>query len=412
MTVRTRHNEPFSTDDLRLAEEFVARAAVCVDNARRYTREREAALGLQRRLMPRSVPDQRAVTVASAYRPANELSDVGGNWFDVIALSGARVALADKASFPRDKACGDLVGPRGVQLLAELGVHVPDAGQGSDLLAVGPSGRASKLPAFPGRSSADPARRHDRRRRGLRDDRRAALRPGHPARRDGGPAAGDDRSPRLTAMARNSTQLTAGIVVGGLIGIPTIAIAGAQIGLTTSGGALIMGLVFGWLRAKYPTFGQFPPAAEWLMDTGGLCMRDCLNCLRHHRVVGCDDEHNDIGDLCSARAHCSKRFVAGSIEEGDFAAIGKLNRIGTDMLRNSAGLTCNDVRIADIIEQRSLPVIDVAHDGDNRRTGLECFRRILDVHQCLFSVVLLKFYRVPEFVGDQLYGVLLETLID
>ena len=73
----------------------------------------------------------------------------------VLARGGARVALADKASFPRDKACGDLVGPRGVQVLAELGVRVPDAGQGSDLLAVGPSGRASKLPAFPGRSYAD-----------------------------------------------------------------------------------------------------------------------------------------------------------------------------------------------------------------------------------------------------------------
>jgi menaquinone-9 beta-reductase len=72
----------------------------------------------------------------------------------VLARGGARVALADKASFPRDKACGDLVGPRGVQLLAELGVHVPDAGQGSDLLAVGPSGWASKLPAFPGRTYA------------------------------------------------------------------------------------------------------------------------------------------------------------------------------------------------------------------------------------------------------------------
>lgn len=72
----------------------------------------------------------------------------------VLARAGARVALADKASFPRDKACGDLVGPRGVQLLAELGVHVPDAGQGSDLLAVGPSGRASRLPAFPGRDYA------------------------------------------------------------------------------------------------------------------------------------------------------------------------------------------------------------------------------------------------------------------
>jgi menaquinone-9 beta-reductase len=72
----------------------------------------------------------------------------------VLARSGARVALTDKASFPRDKACGDLVGPRGVQLLADLGVDVPDAGQGADLLAVGPSGRASKLPAFPGRTYA------------------------------------------------------------------------------------------------------------------------------------------------------------------------------------------------------------------------------------------------------------------
>jgi menaquinone-9 beta-reductase len=70
----------------------------------------------------------------------------------VLARGGARVALVDKADFPRDKACGDLVGPRGVGLLDELGVPVPDAGQGADLLAVGPSGHRSRLPAFPGRS--------------------------------------------------------------------------------------------------------------------------------------------------------------------------------------------------------------------------------------------------------------------
>ena len=70
----------------------------------------------------------------------------------VLARSGARVALADKAAFPRDKACGDLVGPRGVQVLADLGLRVPDAGRGSDLLAVGPSGRRSRLPAFTGRT--------------------------------------------------------------------------------------------------------------------------------------------------------------------------------------------------------------------------------------------------------------------
>ncbi|MFF4603301.1 SpoIIE family protein phosphatase [Streptomyces sp. NPDC001339] len=90
---RGQGDDAFTEDDLRLAEEFVARAAVCMDNARRYTRERQAALALQRSLLPQSSPAQDAVRVASAYRPANELGDIGGDWFDVIALSGARVAL-------------------------------------------------------------------------------------------------------------------------------------------------------------------------------------------------------------------------------------------------------------------------------------------------------------------------------
>jgi menaquinone-9 beta-reductase len=70
----------------------------------------------------------------------------------VLARSGARVALADKAAFPRDKACGDLVGPRGVQVLEDLGLGVPGAGRSGDLVAVGPSGQRSRLPAFAGRA--------------------------------------------------------------------------------------------------------------------------------------------------------------------------------------------------------------------------------------------------------------------
>ena len=73
----------------------------------------------------------------------------------VLARAGVRVALADKAAFPRDKACGDLIGPRGVRLLEDLDVTVPDAGTGSDLLVVGPSRRRLKLPAFSGRTYAD-----------------------------------------------------------------------------------------------------------------------------------------------------------------------------------------------------------------------------------------------------------------
>ncbi|MFH8735512.1 MULTISPECIES: SpoIIE family protein phosphatase [unclassified Streptomyces] len=85
--------DPFDADDLALAEEFVARAAICVDNARRYTRERDAALVLQRSLLPSHLPEQNAVDVTACYRPADELTGLGGDWFDVIPLSGARVAL-------------------------------------------------------------------------------------------------------------------------------------------------------------------------------------------------------------------------------------------------------------------------------------------------------------------------------
>ncbi|WP_416980908.1 SpoIIE family protein phosphatase [Streptomyces sp. T028] len=85
--------EPFDADDLALAEDLVSRAAVCVDNARRYTREREAALVLQRNLLPRRLPEQDAVEVAACYRPADELTGLGGDWYDLIPLSAARVAL-------------------------------------------------------------------------------------------------------------------------------------------------------------------------------------------------------------------------------------------------------------------------------------------------------------------------------
>src|SRR3981189_1077665 len=70
----------------------------------------------------------------------------------VLARGGARVALVDKARFPRDKACGDLVGPRGVQLLDDLGISTPGALKVDDMVVVGPTSRRGPLPCFPGRT--------------------------------------------------------------------------------------------------------------------------------------------------------------------------------------------------------------------------------------------------------------------
>ncbi|MFE9428528.1 SpoIIE family protein phosphatase [Kitasatospora sp. NPDC006697] len=102
--------ERFDQDDLLLAEELAARAAVAIDNARRYTRQRDTALSLQRSLLPRRMPDQSAVEVATRYLPARSQSGLGGDWFDVIPLSGARVALV----------VGDVVG-HGIHAAATMG---------------------------------------------------------------------------------------------------------------------------------------------------------------------------------------------------------------------------------------------------------------------------------------------------
>ncbi|OEJ97512.1 SpoIIE family protein phosphatase [Streptomyces thermolilacinus] len=112
--VVTFHREgrpvPFDTDDLPVADELVARTAVCIDNARRFTREHTAALSLQHSLLPRNLPRLTAVDFAHRYLPADSKSGVGGDWFDVITLSGARVGLV----------VGDVVG-HGLGAAATMG---------------------------------------------------------------------------------------------------------------------------------------------------------------------------------------------------------------------------------------------------------------------------------------------------
>ncbi|WP_432250650.1 SpoIIE family protein phosphatase [Streptomyces sanyensis] len=100
----------FDTDAVQLADELASRAALGIDNARRFTGERAAALALQRQLLPQRLPDQSAVDVAGRYLPADDVAGVGGDWFDVIPLSGARVGLV----------VGDVVG-HGLPAAATMG---------------------------------------------------------------------------------------------------------------------------------------------------------------------------------------------------------------------------------------------------------------------------------------------------
>ncbi|MFE0385722.1 SpoIIE family protein phosphatase [Streptomyces bungoensis] len=105
---RAKGSPPFEDEDVSFAEELAARAAVSIDNARRYTREHAMAVTLQHSLLPRALPELSVLDVAYRYLPAQ--AGVGGDWFDVIPLSGTRVALV----------VGDVVG-HGLHAAATMG---------------------------------------------------------------------------------------------------------------------------------------------------------------------------------------------------------------------------------------------------------------------------------------------------
>ncbi|MFG1703023.1 SpoIIE family protein phosphatase [Nonomuraea sp. M3C6] len=108
--VRNDNAAAFTKDDLMIAEELCVRAALSLDNARRYTRERTAALALQRHLLPRNLTGGGAVEVASRYLPSDIHDGVGGDWFDAIPLRGDRIALV----------VGDVTG-HGINAAARMG---------------------------------------------------------------------------------------------------------------------------------------------------------------------------------------------------------------------------------------------------------------------------------------------------
>ncbi|MFF3941563.1 ATP-binding SpoIIE family protein phosphatase [Streptomyces phaeofaciens] len=108
--IRIAHPDDYEADDAVFSEELASRAAVCIDNARRFARERTTALALQHSLLPRGLPGQAAVEVAHRYLPSGSTAGIGGDWFDVIPLPGCRVALV----------VGDVVG-HGIPSSATMG---------------------------------------------------------------------------------------------------------------------------------------------------------------------------------------------------------------------------------------------------------------------------------------------------
>ncbi|MET8773146.1 SpoIIE family protein phosphatase [Streptomyces sp. NPDC004658] len=105
---RHRDPRPYDEDDLSLAEQLAQRTALSIDNARSYARERTIATALQRHLLPRTPPRLTTVDTAALHLPGTVGG--GGDWYDVIPLSGSRVALT----------VGDVTGS-GIEVAAAMG---------------------------------------------------------------------------------------------------------------------------------------------------------------------------------------------------------------------------------------------------------------------------------------------------
>ncbi|MBT2388318.1 SpoIIE family protein phosphatase [Streptomyces sp. ISL-1] len=107
---RSAARPAFTEQDLSLASELASRAALCLDNARLYSRVQDIALTLQRALLPSALATSPYVQVAHRYLPGSHITEVGGDWYDVIVLPDDRIALV----------VGDVMG-HGVPAAASMG---------------------------------------------------------------------------------------------------------------------------------------------------------------------------------------------------------------------------------------------------------------------------------------------------
>src|SRR5664280_3007297 len=103
-------------------------------------------------------------------------------------------------------------------------------------------------------------------------------------------------------------------------------------------------------------------------------MVQCLNRLRHDAVIGCDHEDRDVGDPGTTSTHSREGLVTRGVNEGDRALDALVlceDLVGTDVLGDATGFMVCDLHRTDRVQQSGLSVVDVTHDGHDRRTGLE-----------------------------------------
>ncbi len=135
-----------------------------------------------------------------------------------------------------------------------------------------------------------------------------------------------------------------------------------------------------------------PAALAWLIDSivCGITLSSAAT-----------TEDGNVGDLGTAGTHRGEGGVAGCVDEGDLAAV-LLDLVGADMLGDAAGFAGDHVGMADGVEQRGLAVVDVTHDGDDRRTRDHFGLVVGNVEDAFFDVGFGDALDgMAEFAGDE-----------
>ncbi len=93
-TVTLRSDAPFGSGDVALLNELAARAAVAIENAQLYAREHRVAMTLQRAMLPAVLPAVAGLAFDAVYFPGATEAEIGGDWYDAIALPDGRVVVS------------------------------------------------------------------------------------------------------------------------------------------------------------------------------------------------------------------------------------------------------------------------------------------------------------------------------
>lgn len=124
---RYPENDRFDPGEIDYAAYVAARAAAWMDNARQFSRQQHTALVMQQALLPQNLAEPDGLEIAHRYLPAGEIEVVGGDWYDVIALSGGRTALVVGDVMGHSTAAASAMGQLRTAVRTLAGVDLPPA---------------------------------------------------------------------------------------------------------------------------------------------------------------------------------------------------------------------------------------------------------------------------------------------